>query len=689
MQPNIVNLSKVDNIKEWIQEGSGNNIYIARETRHHTRSTWCNPYRLKDHGYNREIVLDLFLNYFIQNKELIQCLPDLKGKILGCWCAPNRCHGEILHIMAGNVPVYENQAMDDDSPMTDPLQLHEKVTQALQVMNDFLENDEHKELISSEGCGDPHLPFPTVDVATPTLRSLSTTESTNTVYESLLESNTSPGSSSRKTLSSESTSTSSSSQINLASKISETGANWRELIANWREKLSKSFSSSSSPSPSSKIKRQTYSAPASPVKRNPPSSGIERQVHSAPPSPSRREGVTLPLADFTVRDPPRPFYYDSRPTPNATLFVELVDQPVTDATRNILAFLANKVDVLAVGINTIQYNLSKLAETFHISLEEKSQENDVKMELAIDNKFVYLENKIDSNSHKIKVVEKENQELRDKLAAYISQEAEREDLIKECFNNSHPAFSDDLASLKEDLERKIIDLDTRLASSPRPNRLPSFSDECRDAPDGPVGESDEEVVTDESMNSINSNFDQFTQLVKEWDDRIMDLDVRLLECEQYTRRECVVISGIPENIKGPGELEATVLRILQSLKIYIAGYDISAVHRLGFSKDPRYPSRVIVKFINRKIANLCFERKEWLPDLRNSLGMNIRFHESLAQLNQESLRLCTWLKSNGQIHDHFSRNGYCKIVATANDKPVKVPHPEFLRVRFGIPERVK
>ena len=151
----------------------------------------------------------------------------------------------------------------------------------------------------------------------------------------------------------------------------------------------------------------------------------------------------------------------------------------------------------------------------------------------------------------------------------------------------------------------------------------------------------------------------------------------------------MVISGIPENIKGPGELEATVLRILQSLKIYIAGYDISAVHRLGFSKDPRYPSRVIVKFINRKVANLCFERKEWLPDLRNSLGMNIRFHESLAQLNQESLRLCTWLKSNGQIHDHFSRNGYCKIVATANDKPGKVPHPEFLRVRFGIPERVK
>ena len=338
-----------------------------------------------------------------------------------------------------------------------------------------------------------------------------------------------------------------------------------------------------------------------------------------------------------------------------------------------------------MGINTIQYNLSKIAESFHISLEEKTKENDIKMELAIDNKFVYLEKKIDSNNHRIKDVEKENQELKDKLTTYILQETEREELIKECFNNSHSPCSEHFASLKEDLERKFSELDTRLASSPRSNRLSSFSEECRNVPEVPAGETDEEFAREES---IDSKFDHFAQLVKEWDTRIMDLDVRLLECEQYSRRECVIISGIPENIKGV-KLDLTVIDILRSLDIHIAGYDISAVHRLGFSNDPRYPSRVIVKFINRKVAHLCFERRERLPDLRKSLGMNVRFYESLAQLNQESLRLCTWLKSNGQIHDHFLRNGYCKIVPTENDRPVKVPHPEFLRVRFEIPEGVK
>ena len=276
MQPNIVNLRNIENIEEWIQEGAGNNVYIARETRHHPRSTWCNPYRLKDYGFNREKVLDLFEKYLVQNEKLTQHLPDLKGKVLGCWCARSHCHGEILHRMAGNIPVYESHATDDDSLINDPELLSEKVTHALQVLNNVLESNGHDEMSSCTGCGDLYLPLPTVDVATPTFPSLSTTESTNTVYESLLDSNTSSGSSSRKTLSCESTSTSSSSQLNIDCRLLES------KLADWREKLSKSFTSSSLPSPSSKIKRQTYSAPASPARRNSPSPEIERQFHSAP-----------------------------------------------------------------------------------------------------------------------------------------------------------------------------------------------------------------------------------------------------------------------------------------------------------------------------------------------------------------------------------------------------------------------
>ena len=178
------------------------------------------------------------------------------------------------------------------------------------------------------------------------------------------------------------------------------------------------------------------------------------------------------------------------------------------------------------------------------------------------------------------------------------------------------------------------------------------------------------------------------KFMNEWDDKITDLDVRIIECEQYSRRECLIINGIPASVKDE-QLESTVINILNKLQIYIGGRDISAIHRLGVTKDIRYPARVIVKFINRKILDLCHEKSEYLPGLQQELRMNIRFHESLAQLNQESLRLCKWLKTNGKIHDHFLRNGFSKIVVAADEKPIKVPHPLFLRDKFVIPEGVR
>jgi Domain of unknown function (DUF4326) len=31
-----------------------------------------------------------------EGKHLLEDLPELKGKVLGCWCAPKACHGDVL-----------------------------------------------------------------------------------------------------------------------------------------------------------------------------------------------------------------------------------------------------------------------------------------------------------------------------------------------------------------------------------------------------------------------------------------------------------------------------------------------------------------------------------------------------------------------------------------------------------------
>jgi len=67
-------------------------VYIGRG------SKWGNPFIIGIHG-NRDEVISKYEMYIMDNKNLINQLPELRGKTLGCWCKPKACHGDILKIM--------------------------------------------------------------------------------------------------------------------------------------------------------------------------------------------------------------------------------------------------------------------------------------------------------------------------------------------------------------------------------------------------------------------------------------------------------------------------------------------------------------------------------------------------------------------------------------------------------------
>ena len=95
--------------------------------------------------------------------------------------------------------------------------------------------------------------------------------------------------------------------------------------------------------------------------------------------------------------------------------------------------------------------------------------------------------------------------------------------------------------------------------------------------------------------------------------------------QQYSRRESLVISGIPENI-GQDKLENTVLDILRTVGVRnVSSYEITAVHRLPKNSRNKYPSKTIVRFTNRKIVNVALGLKANLRDARKQLNMNLRF----------------------------------------------------------------
>lgn len=59
------------------------------------RSDWGNPYEIPGDG-DRDQVCDSFELYFSRKISLHMRLNELRGKVLGCWCYPERCHGDHL-----------------------------------------------------------------------------------------------------------------------------------------------------------------------------------------------------------------------------------------------------------------------------------------------------------------------------------------------------------------------------------------------------------------------------------------------------------------------------------------------------------------------------------------------------------------------------------------------------------------
>lgn len=64
-------------------------VYIGRP------SKWGNPFRIGIDG-SREEVIEKYRRWIMSQGELLSSLGELEGKVLGCWCPPNPCHGGVL-----------------------------------------------------------------------------------------------------------------------------------------------------------------------------------------------------------------------------------------------------------------------------------------------------------------------------------------------------------------------------------------------------------------------------------------------------------------------------------------------------------------------------------------------------------------------------------------------------------------
>lgn len=77
-------------------------VYIGRP------GDWGNPFPIQlsllhdlaEYEGSREWSLNEYRKYILGRPDLLARLGELKGKVLGCWCHPAPCHGDILKELA-------------------------------------------------------------------------------------------------------------------------------------------------------------------------------------------------------------------------------------------------------------------------------------------------------------------------------------------------------------------------------------------------------------------------------------------------------------------------------------------------------------------------------------------------------------------------------------------------------------
>jgi len=100
----VVNIRSLPpNPADW----PADHVYIGRAARrggHLLRaSPWRNPFRIGADG-DRDAVVARYETYLTNVAwRQLQRVGDLRGKVLVCWCWPERCHGHVLARLADSV----------------------------------------------------------------------------------------------------------------------------------------------------------------------------------------------------------------------------------------------------------------------------------------------------------------------------------------------------------------------------------------------------------------------------------------------------------------------------------------------------------------------------------------------------------------------------------------------------------
>lgn len=202
---------------------------------------------------------------------------------------------------------------------------------------------------------------------------------------------------------------------------------------------------------------------------------------------------------------------------------------------------------------------------------------------------------------------------------------------------------------REDLEDYAINNDTEILTklSEVQKEVASFQNELKHVNDRFIAVESELAIT----KRVNM------ELVK----RINDLEYRMTAAErkgysneQYSRKECIEVAGIPSNIAHE-DLEGTIIKLLAKINCHVSVKEIEACHRISKKTD-----NVILKFSRRKDSDFALKWKKKLMDADlTDIGINgkVYINESLSPMNKSLRYKCKKLWEVDLLFGFWSYGG--------------------------------
>ena len=182
------------------------------------------------------------------------------------------------------------------------------------------------------------------------------------------------------------------------------------------------------------------------------------------------------------------------------------------------------------------------------------------------------------------------------------------------------------------------------------------------------------------LKKIESELSLSKHVNSKFHERVVALDRQFWGNNQYSRRECLEITGVPDSVSNV-DLEKTTIKIFDKLDVAIDPSNIEDCHWLKSNG----PKKVIIKFDRRKDANLIRKNKNKLKEMNLcSIGINnpLFINDSLCSYYKMLWRKCKKLWSSKYIHAFWVSNGTLRLKLTENGRVHIITHSQDLDELF-------